>query len=295
MSVISQSKCMNCIVARQGICAQMEPRTRALLGNQATTQNFKANQIVWDKEEPPPFVGIVVSGYLRMQRYGFYGRRQIINVFRRGDVIGGLSRNQRDFTIEASTDAAICKVDRRVFEKLMEQDRTLQRGIYDLHVAKLEELRWLTWSLGGLTTFERLTAFLVMATTYMPCQPQPDGSTVLSVDLPRPDIADLLGTSVESISRISKRLEADGAIKIISAHHFQIHDLKALIKLGCLEGTFDRMRAAMQPQVMKRLVSGQMSVPQQADATPVRPETVISGRLLTAGNFTGPPSVAMHQ
>ena len=289
MAVISQAKCKDCVIGRGGICAHIEPRTRALLGNQAVIQHVSANQIVWDGEKAPNFVGIVTSGYLRLQRYGFDGRRQIINLLKRGDVLGDLSRGQHDFSIEAASDAVICKVERRVFERLMEEDLALQRAVYDVHVARLEEVRWLTWSLGGLTAEERLTAFLVMATTYMPYQPQPDGSSILTVDLPRHDIADLLGTSVESISRISKRLETAGAIEIISARHFRIPDLKTLIKLGCLEGTFDRMRTAMLPQAMKRLFVDQMPQPHSpkaADAPSLGVSVV--GRV-------GRPSVAIHQ
>lgn len=289
MAVISQAKCKDCLVGKGGICAHVESRTRAFLGNQPVAHQFNANQTVWDGEHAPRFVGIVLSGYLRLQRYGFDGRRQIISLLKRGDVIGGLGRSQQDFSVEAASDAVICKIERRVFERLMEQDRALQRAVYDVHVANLEELRWLTWSLGGLTADERLTAFLVMATTYMPYQPQPDGSSILTVDVPRHDIADLLGTSVESISRISKRLEKAGAIEIISARHFRIPDLKALIKLGCLEGTFDRMRSAMLPQAMKRLFADQ--VPAQhgtklADAPPPR---------LSVVNRAGASSVAIHQ
>jgi CRP/FNR family transcriptional regulator len=290
MAVISQAKCKDCFISRGGICADIEPRTRALLGNQAVTHQFNANQIVWDGEHAPPFVGIVVSGYLRLQRYSFDGRRQIISLLKKGDVIGGLSRTQQDFSIEAATDAAICKIERRVFERMMEQDRALQRAVYDVHVAKLEELRWLTWSLGGLAADERLTAFLVMATTYMPYQPQPDGSSILTVDLPRHDIADLLGTSVESISRISKRLEAAGAIEIISARHFRIPDLQALIKLGCLEDTFDRMRSAMLPQAMKRFFADQIQPQQAAKA----PDAAHPQHLKVVGSV-GRPTIALHQ
>ena len=289
MAVISQAKCKDCIVGKGGICAHVEPRTRALLGNQAVAHQFNVNQTVWDGENTPSFVGIVLSGYLRLQRYGFDGRRQIISLLKRGDVVGGLGRSQHDFSIEAASDAVICKVERRVFERLMEQDHALQRAVYDVHVANLEELRWLTWSLGGLSADERLTAFLVMATTYMPYQPQPDGSSILTVDVPRHDIADLLGTSVESISRISKRLEKAGAIKIISARHFRIPDLKALIKLGCLEGTFDRMRSAMLPQAMKRLFVDQM-LPQHSAKVGDAPPPILS--VVSAAQRS---AVAIHQ
>lgn len=294
MTVTSPSKCSNCIIAREGICSRIAPRTRAILASQTAILQYKANQIIWDGEDPPRFVGIVMSGCLRMQRYGIQGRRQIVGLFRLGDVIGGLARAPRDHSIAAATDASFCRVDRHVFQRLIEQDRGLQRAVYDQQAAKLEELRRLTGSLGGLTAAERLTAFLASATTCMPCQPQADSSLILTVDLPRADIADLLGTSVETISRISRRLEAEGVIEIISPRHFRIADLMSLVRLGCLERSFDRMPGALPPQMTKPRMPDQISPAHRPGLAPERAAPARPARL-PAARFPAAAGVAMRQ
>ena len=71
----------------------------------------------------------------------------------------------------------------------------------------------------------------------MPYTPLPEGGGLLTVELPRADIADLLGITVETISRVTRRLEAEGIIRIRTAQSFEIPDLGRLVRIGCYETT----------------------------------------------------------
>jgi len=102
-------------------------------------------------------------------------------------------------------------------------------------------LHWLTWSLGALSPEERFCAFLALSTRFMPYQAQPDGSAIVSMQMPRIDIADLLGTTVETICRINRKLAKAGIIEIKDPSHFRIPDLRRLTSLGQIDGSFDRM------------------------------------------------------
>ncbi|MGB8814205.1 MAG: Crp/Fnr family transcriptional regulator [Paracoccaceae bacterium] len=203
-------------------------------------QRYASNRVVCGEGADPDFTGILVSGYLRLQRYGMDGRRQILCLLTPGDILGGQKSRGPSYSVEASTDALICRFETKNLDRIMAEDADLRRAVYALHSGKLEQLRWLTWSLGALSVEERLCAFLAVATKYMPYQTLGNGG-VLSVDLPRADIADLLGTSVESISRITNRLDGEGIISIRSARQFEIRDLDRLIVLGCLQGTFENI------------------------------------------------------
>lgn len=237
----SPPRCAKCVVGKLSFCSGLEERTAAVIANRGSLQSFSANQVIWDSEGPLPFVGIILSGYIRMQRYGLDGRRQIVSIMMPGDLVGSLDGRKQNCTVEASTDVEICRVDHRVFTQLLEQDRFLQHAVYDLQRIKLAQLHWLTWSLGGLGADERVAAFLATATTYMPYQPQPDGSSILTIELPRTDIADMLGTSVETVCRILKRFEETGVLELVTSRHLRILSLKKLIAAGCLEGTFEAL------------------------------------------------------
>ena len=68
----------------------------------------------------------------------------------------------------------------------------------------------------------------------MPWEPLPGGGGVLDLDLPRADIADLLGTTIESISRISRKFHREGLIRIVDPRRFAIPDLARLARRGSL-------------------------------------------------------------
>ncbi|MDO8313173.1 MAG: Crp/Fnr family transcriptional regulator [Sideroxyarcus sp.] len=217
-------------------------KPRQQLAHSGHIHSYAANRIVWDEGSDPNFTAILEAGYLRLQRYGIDGRRQILCLFTPGDFIGGPKSWGAGYSVAASVNAQLCRFDSRTFEQMVETDSDLRRTIYLLRSAKLDQLRWLTCLLGALAAEERLCAFLAVATKFMPCQITPEGGIILTLDLPRPDIADLLGTSVESISRITNRLDAIGVLKINDAREFEILDLPRLRVMGCLQGTLDNIR-----------------------------------------------------
>jgi CRP/FNR family transcriptional regulator len=115
----------------------------------------------------------------------------------------------------------------------MHEDADLRRLVHRLCIARRDQLRWLTWAVGALDTEERICALLLAALDFMPVSRLADGSALLTIDLPRSDIADLLGTSVETISRVTNRLAAMGIIGIVSARQFRICDLDRLARKAC--------------------------------------------------------------
>jgi hypothetical protein len=100
--------------------------------------------------------------------------------------------------------------------------------------ARLDQLRWRSWSLGMLSVEERLCAFLAEATTHMPFVPDGQRGGTLTIQLLRRDMADFLSTSSESISRSFRKLAFDGAISIIGPGLFRIPDVQCLVERGSL-------------------------------------------------------------
>lgn len=243
----SRGYCEKCPVRRVGLCGMIDDTAREGLSRIGNLQDYPANQFICDTEICSGLTAIVISGYLRMQHNGIDGRRQILSLLTPGDIVDRPSDCCRSYSIEAATDARVCWFDLHLFSQMLDTDPAIRRAVYIVQSAKLGQLHWLTWSLGALNAEERLCAFLAMATRYMPFAPLPGGGHVLNVDLPRPDIADLLGTTVESISRITKHLDRIGAIRMRNAWQFEIPDLARLVQMGCLDGTFENIRFPAEP------------------------------------------------
>ena len=191
-----------------------------------------------DAVSAPDLIGIIVSGYVRLQQDALDGRRQIVTLMTPGDIVGDAALNRQGYSLQTSTEVTLCQFDRPGFERLMKTAADLGRAVYLLRTAKLDQLGLMIWTLGLLSVEERVCAFLALCTKFMPYRVGVTGVGMLTLDLPRGDIADLLGTSPESISRITNRLDAAGVIHINSPRQFDIPDLDRLIAMGCLQDTF---------------------------------------------------------
>lgn len=186
-------------------------------------------------------VWFIRSGILRLQRYGYDGRRHILSLFLPGEIVGFEGEFRRGVAVEAATQSGLCRINRRIFDRMLNDNDALRAEVFRQKQDQLDRLHWLTWSLGALSPEERYCAFLALATRFMPYLAETDGSAVLAMQLPRVDIADLLGTTVETICRINRKLSEAGIIAIKDPAHFRIPDLQRLTLLGRINGTFDRM------------------------------------------------------
>ncbi|WP_164871849.1 Crp/Fnr family transcriptional regulator [Solirhodobacter olei] len=193
-----------------------------------------ANHRLWDEDVQPGFTAILWRGYLRMPRYSLEGRRQIVSIICPGEIVGEGVDTRPGYGMEAVTAVTFCRFERGEFRRLADREPELRRALLRQHMKRLEVLRWLTWSLGLQTPEERLCAFLARACETMPYQPLPDGSGILSLEVPRADVADLLGTTKETISRLTHRLQQIGLIEIRDPRHFRIFDRERLAKVGGL-------------------------------------------------------------
>lgn len=213
---------------------------RAFLNNtfqSGQTVNFAPDARLVTHNPAGRDIWLLEAGILRLSRFNLDGRRQILSLWLPGEIVGFEKPIPDDMSIETATPCRLQRLDRRSFEAQLAHDRTAFSTVLQHQQIALDRLRWLTWSIGALRPDERLCAFLAMACTFMPYQALPDGSGILAMLLPRLDIADLLATSVESISRITHRLAEDGVLEIRDPSHFRIIDQARLKKLGRLHNT----------------------------------------------------------
>ncbi|MBA3909598.1 MAG: hypothetical protein C0524_06850 [Rhodobacter sp.] len=234
-----------CATGSSGGQARCAGRLHGCLGKRF---DLEVGSVVLSGEAPSRHVWFVRSGILRLQRYGYTGRRQVLSLILPGETIGYEAQLREGMSVDAATPCNVCRIDKRDFDLMLERDSDLRKDFLLQQQRQLDRLLWLTWSIGALRPDERFSAFLVLASRFMPYQVQPDGSGILSMRLSRPDIADLLSTTVETISRITHRLAHTGIIEIVDPANFRIRDMKKLSKLGRIGSGFDGFPKGPDPQ-----------------------------------------------
>lgn len=203
--------------------------------------DLEADCEVISDRAPSRHVWLVKTGILRFQHYSYDGKRQILSLALPGEIVGYGREWREGMSLETATQGSLCRIDKRDYDRSLQSDYRLRTAFYIQQQDQLDRLRWLTWLIGALRPDERLSAFLAVSTRFMPCQPLPDGTAVLSMLLSRSDIADLLATSVESISRIVHKLDQAGVIEIKDPAHFRIVNLQGLTGLGKIDHAFDHL------------------------------------------------------
>lgn len=231
---------MTCESFRSGLCGQVKQATFQQLSMSAHIEEYPAGRIIWHDDDAPSVVGINLSGLLRFERCTMHGRRQVLNLILPGELVGCEVPREAGYTIEAATPVTICRFDAATFDRVITEDEGLRKAIYRQNTDRLERLRWLTWAIGALSPDERLAAFLVTATQFMPFVADQGGGGVLTVTLDRKDVADLHATTVESVCRILKGLERSGLILLETPRRIRIPSLEDLAAAGRVARECDR-------------------------------------------------------
>jgi CRP/FNR family transcriptional regulator len=206
----------------------------------AKIERLPADRILWHDDDGPGLVAVPLDGVLRFEHCTSGGRRQIPNLFLPGELTGWERQRRSGYTIETATPVTLCRFDPALFERIMAEDRGLRAAVFRQSEARLERLRWLTWALGALTPEERVAAFLVIGTQFMPFEAVSRGGGVLDQTVSRRDMADLMATTPESICRILKGLERDGLITLEGPRRIHLHSLPDLAERGRVARTLDR-------------------------------------------------------
>lgn len=197
-------------------------------------QHYEAGHEVFPAGEEPPFIGFVHTGILRIQKRLPDGRTYIVGLLIQGDVFGQVFEEAVNFSVEAATQAEICRFPRGPFEALLGRAPELERLMLLRTQNELDRARdWMT-ILANHRVEERLAGFLLML-----CKRFNGIDHVLSVDHGRPevhvpisreDVAHLLGTRPETVSRLFHALADRGVLAIRDPARFEILDVAALVR-----------------------------------------------------------------
>lgn len=195
-------------------------------------RRFRRDETIAGEGQPPDFMGVLRSGFVRREKLRPDGRRTVIGLACPGDQVGWWSQSLPAHTLEAATDVEICIFDARTVSRMMNQDSRFQWHVMQEAYFRHERQLEMIWLRGALTSRERIIAFLVRAAEVMPAETLPDGSVIVTVELSRRDWADLSNTTVESISRTLGYLAEKDLVTTVAPARYRIRDLSLLSRLA---------------------------------------------------------------
>ena len=209
----SESGCAACKVRLISVCAALT--SEELSGLEALSQpvHLDPRQALFQQEGRAGAVYNVTEGALRLSRLLPDGRRQVMGFAMVGDFLGLALSERFTVTAEALAPTTLCRFEKRAFAGLVARTPHLLQRLYERAGHELTLAQDHMLLLGRRTAEEKVASFLLgLRTRYARI-----GHDSITVELPmgRQDIADHLGLTIETVSRMLTRLDREKALLIV--------------------------------------------------------------------------------
>lgn len=187
--------------------------------------------LIWEGDDSV-LVANVVEGVLKLSTGTEDGREQIVGMVFASDFIGRPFGMTTGHGVTALTESKVCVFNRRDFDSFARAHPALEHKLLQRTLDELDRTRRWMLLLGRKSASEKVASFLVEMTSRVATPGCSDhaGPTQIRLDLPvsRQQIADVLGLTIETVSRQFTRLKADGVIDLPSRREVVVLNRAAL-------------------------------------------------------------------
>jgi CRP/FNR family transcriptional regulator len=165
----------------------------------------------------------LTRGTLKLYKLLADGRRQVTGFLHPGDFLGISVDDEHAFSAEALEKSQLCWFPRARFDDFIEDHMPMERELYRMAAHELAAAQQQFVLLGRKTATERLATFLLLLSERRELS---NGVAAGMVRLPmsRSDIADYLGLTKETVSRVISALKRDRIVRLESLDVIQVLD-----------------------------------------------------------------------
>jgi CRP/FNR family nitrogen fixation transcriptional regulator len=186
---------------------------------------YRGGSKLFGEAEPADYIYQIREGAVRTYKTLSDGRRQIGAFHLAGDVLAVENCETHRCTAEALVDTTVWFAKRRrLFARLAKGDIPAANRVRDLVTRTLEHAENHLVLLGCQNSLEKVAAFLLELDRRLE---QPD---VMVLPMRRCDIADYLGTTIETVSRALSSLQEERILSLVGTNHrgIMLHDRSKL-------------------------------------------------------------------
>lgn len=220
--------CTGCAVRENAICQSLgdtELLEFEQMGRRRTLR--RGETIAWQGHESE-VVGNVIEGVLKLSSSTAEGREQTLSIMLPSDFLGDPFGRTSQHSVVALTDARICTFRRAAFDDFARSHPDLEHGLLRRTFGELDRTRAWMLLLGQKTAQQRIAAFLLEMIARLAGTAPDDASITLELPMSRQDIADLLGLTIETVSRQLTKLRDQGIIDTPTRRRIVVHDAARL-------------------------------------------------------------------
>lgn len=229
------SSCETCVVRNRAICAGLDANEITALNAMGRRRTVAAGEpLIWEDDDSL-LVANVIEGVLKLTTSTEDGREQIVGVAYPSDFIGRPFGQTSKASVVALTDARVCVFARNDFDRFAREHPGLEHKLLERTLSELDRTRSWMMLLGRKTASEKIATFLLEMSERLAetdCTPRFGPARRFSLPFSRQQVADVLGLTIETVSRQFTKLKQDGVIELPSRREVEILDRPALSALA---------------------------------------------------------------
>ncbi|AFK85548.1 MULTISPECIES: Crp/Fnr family transcriptional regulator [Thermoanaerobacterium] len=198
----------------------------------AVEKEYKKNTVIFYEGDEGDAIYFVKKGKVKISKISQQGKEHIIRIMEDGDIfaesllfIGG----KYPATAEAIEDSKIIVLKNKDIENLILNNNEVALGIIKLMAKRLQNVAVIIENLALKDSLGRTVSILLTFAREKGIQGK-DGIAI-ELNLSRQDLANMVGTSRENMTRILSQLDKEGVIKL-ERHAIIIKDVNALKNLS---------------------------------------------------------------
>jgi len=195
-----------------------------MFGALGVRMHFSTGEEIYAQEEEAEMIYKLVRGAVRTTRLTSDGRRQIGDFYYPGDFIGVETGPEHRFSAEALSDCEILVIKRTALRHYGEDGAQLERSLWAATARELDRAHEHLMLLGRKTACEKVASFLLDVADRF-------GGEFVDLPMGRQDMADYLGLTIETVSRMLTQLQAEGLVEFRGCRKFRITYRAAVLRL----------------------------------------------------------------
>lgn len=198
----------------------------------AKTMRLREHEIIFHEGDAADRLYEIADGAVMLYKLLPDGRRQVLEILRQGDLFGLVGDDVHDCTAETLTASGLRTAERRDVERSIAAQRRITRSLRD----RVTFLREHAVLLGRKSACERVATFLLWMAlgphrnTRLPS----DNVAVIRLPMTRQEIADHLGLTIETVSRVMSDIRRRGIVVADGQDCLRVPDVRALARLSSI-------------------------------------------------------------
>lgn len=221
-------RCQRCEIRNAAICGSLPDSTLTHLSSIGRTRKLKrGDTLTWEGDDAQT-VANVRSGILRLTAGTAEGEQQILGLAFETEFVGQFHDRQEHYSVTALTDATVCLFRRTDFAALAAETPAMANAVMTALSAELGRAQQWMRLLGRKSAEERVATFL----WDLYCRSGAHEDRPVPLPLTRQQIADVLGLTIETVSRKIRQISRSGTIALPDLRSFSVRSAAALERLA---------------------------------------------------------------